>query len=138
VYVPRDAADITLADPAQWDTLDAYIQSRSCLQSQRGQLMRRNSCRNHWVTLLNARLSKIFSTVQGQSIELIADFFNVLNLLDGDWGVRRGTAGTAILELVGYDEAKGRGIYNFSTRDPNRRDDEATRWRMQLGARYTF
>jgi hypothetical protein len=138
VYVPRDAADITLADPAQWDTLDTYIRSRSCLQSQRGKLMRRNSCRDPWVTLMNARLSKVFPTVGGQSIELIADFFNVPNLLDGDWGVRRSTAGTAILGLVGYDATNGRGIYEFSRRDPNRRDAEASRWRMQMGARYTF
>jgi hypothetical protein len=138
VYVPRDAADITLADPEQWDTLDAYIRSRSCLQSQRGQLMRRNSCRDPWVTIVNVRLSKIFPTVRGQSLELIADLFNALNLLDGDWGIRRSTEGSRILELVGYDAASGRGVYNFAPRDPNVRDLEASRWRLQLGARYTF
>ena len=87
---------------------------------------------------MNARLSKVFPTVRGQSIEMIADFFNLPNLLDRDWGIRRSTAGTAILGLVGYDAAKGRGIYEFGPRDPKRRDIEATRWRMQLGARYTF
>jgi hypothetical protein len=138
VYVPRDAADITLANPAQWDSLDAYIRSRGCLQNQRGQLMRRNSCRNPWVTLMNVRLSKVLPTARGQFIELIADVFNVLNFFDADWGARRSTAGTAILNLVGYDEARGRGIYDFSPRDPSRRDDEATRYRVQLGARYTF
>jgi hypothetical protein len=138
VYLPRDAADITLADPAQWDSLDAYIRSRSCLQSQRGQLMRRNSCRDPWVTLINVRFSKVFPTLGGQSVELIADLFNALNLLDGDWGIRRFTEGSRILELVGYDAARGRGVYNFASRDPNVRDLEASRWRMQLGARYTF
>jgi hypothetical protein len=45
---------------------------------------------------------------------------------------------TRILTIVGYDAANGRGINRFSTQDPNIRDLEATRWRMQLGARYTF
>ena len=138
VYVPRDQTDITLDDPSQWEALDGYIRSRSCLQSQRGQLMRRNSCRDPWVTLMNARLSKILPTARGQSVELIVDLFNALNLLDGDWGVRRSTAGIGILELVGYDTARGRGIYQFVAMDPKVRNVEATRWRMQVGARYTF
>jgi hypothetical protein len=100
--------------------------------------MRRNSCRDPWVTLINVRLSKVFPTLGGQSVELIADLFNALNLLDGDWGIRRFTEGSRILELVGYDAARGRGVYNFASRDPNVRDLEASRWRMQLGARYTF
>jgi hypothetical protein len=138
IYVPLDAADITLAEPAQWQTLDRYIRSRSCLREQRGQLMRRNSCRDPWVSIVNARLSKVIPTTRGQSIELIADLFNVLNLLDRDWGVRRAIPDTRILELVGYDAVNGRGIYVFDTRDPYVRDNEASRWRMQVGARYTF
>jgi hypothetical protein len=138
VYVPRDAADITLADPGQWASLVRYIYTHSCLQEQRGRLLRRNSCRNPWVSVMNARVSKVFPTVRGQSVELIADLFNVLNFLDGDWAVRRSTNGTAILRLVGYDPVNQRGIYVFQARDANRRDLEATRWRMQIGARYTF
>jgi hypothetical protein len=138
VYVPRDATDITLADPSQWASLVRYIYTQSCLREQRGRLLRRNSCRNPWVSVMNARLSKLFPTVRGQSVELIADLFNVLNFLDRDWAVRRGIGGTAILRMVGYDAVNQRGIYEFQTRDPNGRDLEATRWRMQLGARYTF
>ena len=138
VYVPRDASDITLADPGQWEDLDRYIRSRPCLAEQRGRLLRRNSCRNPWVSLVNVRLSKSFPTTGGQAIEVIADLFNALNFLDAEWAVRRSTEGTRILRLVGYDTASGRGIYQFAARDPNVRDDEATRWRMQLGARYTF
>jgi hypothetical protein len=87
---------------------------------------------------MDARFSKVIPTASGQSIELIADLFNVLNLIDGDWGVRRFIEETRILTLVGYDAPNGRGIYKFNTQDPSVRDPEATRWRMQLGARYTF
>jgi len=42
------------------------------------------------------------------------------------------------LGLVGYDQANGRGIYTVLPVDRNARDIDATRWRMQLGARYAF
>lgn len=138
VYVPRDAADITLAEPDQWADPDNYIRSHPCLREQRGQLLRRNSCRNPWVSLMNARVSTVFPTVRGQSVELIADLFNGLNFLDGEWAVRRSIGGTAILRLVGYDPVNQRGIYVFQTRDANRRDLEATRSRMQVGRATPF
>jgi len=104
--------------------------------------MRRNSCQGHWTTLLNARLSRPFALGHGQTVELTADLFNVLNLLDRDWGVQRTIAtqqGDAeILKLVGYDEVHERGRYSFVPVDRNVRDDGATRWSMQLGARYNF
>ncbi len=142
MYIPQDAGDITLQEPDQWPALDSLIRVQPCLSSQRGQIMRRNSCQGHWTTLLNARLSRAFGLGHGQAVELTADLFNALNLFDSDWGVRRGIAtlqGDAeILELVGYDQVNGRGIYSFLPVDRNVRDDGATRWSMQLGARYTF
>lgn len=138
VYVPRDASDITLADPTQWTALDGYIRAEPCLQKQRGRIMRRNSCREQWQTELNARLSSVIPTATGQSIELIADLFNVLNLFDRDWGVQRLHSGAQLLRLVGYDEVNGRGVYDMLRIDRSVRDEESTRWRLQLGARYSF
>ena len=142
VYVPRDAEDITLANPDEWPALDSLIRSQRCLNAQRGRLMRRNSCRGSWTTLLNARVSKMFGTGGGHTVELISDVFNVLNLLDKDWGVRR-EAGSILgdvtmLSLVGYDHPNERGVYVVLPVNRRARDVEATRWRMQLGARYTF
>jgi Carboxypeptidase regulatory-like domain/TonB dependent receptor len=141
VYVPRDAGDITLSDPESWGVLDSVIRSESCLSSQRGTIMRRNSCRNHWESLLNARLSEVVPLGHGQSVELIADLFNVPNMLDRDWGVQRAgslAGDVQLLELRGYDEANRRGRYDVIVPDRSARDEEATRWRVQLGARYTF
>ena len=76
--------------------------------------------------------------MQGQSLELTLDVFNLLRLLGTDWGAVRSVDGTGLLQLVGYDAALGRGIY--TTQIPRRRalDADASRWRMQLGARYSF
>jgi len=142
IYVPRNAADITLDDPGQWPGLDSLIRGQPCLQSQRGRIMRRNSCQGRWATLLNARLSKAFGMGGGRSLELITDVFNLLNLVDRDWGVQRTTLSflgdPEILQLLRYDQENQRGVYNAPPIDRKVRDDGATRWRMQLGARYTF
>lgn len=148
IYVPRDAADISLADPSEFARLDQIIEEEACLRSQRGRLLERNSCRDPWVHTTQARLTKVLPTVRGQSLQLTVDLFNVLNFLDGDWGLVRHTledhgffnvgSRTSLLELVGYDEANRRGIYTVL--QPNRRriDPFASRWRLQLSARYTF
>jgi outer membrane receptor protein involved in Fe transport len=143
VYLPRSGADITLADPEQWAGFDSLIRSQPCLSAQRGHVMRRNSCRGGWATLLNARVSRLLGLGRGQSLELTLDLFNALNFFDRDWGVQRTflldpQSQPQILELVGYDQARLRGIYNFFAPDRKARDDEATRWRMQFGAKYAF
>ena len=143
MYVPKNAGDITLADPEQWAGFDTLIRSQPCLDAQRGHVMRRNSCRGGWATLLNAQVSRLFALGRGHSLELTVDLFNVLNFFNRNWGVQRTfllepQTQPSILERVGYDQANQRGMYNFYPPDRKARDEEATRWRMQLGARYAF
>jgi hypothetical protein len=147
VYVPRDAGDITLDDPADYPRLDSYIQSEDCLGAQRGRILQRNSCRNPWINRLDGRLTKVLPTGHGQSVQITADLFNLLNLIDHDWGrveqtmedfgVPNGNR-VSLLQLVGYDVTNSRGIYHVL--DPQRHElnVDATRWRLQLSARYTF
>ena len=99
--------------------------------------MRRNSCRTAWSNHTDARLSRMFSTFEGHNLELTLDLFNVLHLIDSDWGQVRGSDGS-LLELVGYDPAKGRGVYHRIDAAREWVDQDASRWRMQLGARYSF
>jgi hypothetical protein len=149
VYVPRESGDITLADPSNYPALDRIIEDEPCLRSQRGRLLRRNSCADPWVHETQVRLAKLFRVAGGRTLEVTADLFNALNFLDGDWGLVRQTlpvgfafspSGRAIplLELVGYDEANGRGIYRLASLDRRRIDPDASRWRFQLGAKVSF
>ena len=152
MYVPVDAApggDIELvvdddqgqlipAPPSVYAELDRFIEQQPCLSSQRGRVLRRNSCQNSWTNLVDARLSRIFSRGGGRSLELTLDVFNVLHLLDADWGLIRGVDDTPLVQLAGYDAAHGRGIYQFLRRTTRSVDSDASRWRMQLGARISF
>ncbi len=141
IYVPGGPGDITLSNPADYATLDAFINSQKCLRSQRGHVMARNSCRNPWSSVVNARFSKFVNTWNGQSIEVTADIFNLANLIDGDWGLQRLTSsfeGQTALRYTGYDAANGRGIYSLSLPNLDKVSINPSRWRMQLGAKYTF
>jgi hypothetical protein len=148
VYVPLNAEDITLVDPAEFARLNQYIQSESCLREQRGRLLERNSCRNPWINRLDARLTAVVPLLRGQSIQLSADLFNVLNFMDHDWGQVRHTMEAfggvsngnrvSLLELTGYDEVHARGVYRVINPRRHDLDVDATRWRMQISARYTF
>jgi len=152
VYMPADVrpgGDIALGNrddqgtflpesPATYQALDAFISREPCLRDRRGAIMRRNACRNPWVNNTNARLSKLVPTLRGHTLELSLDVFNLLHLLNSRWGVVRGIEHTNLLRLIGYDPALGRGIYTAQIPKLGVVDGEGSRWRMQLGARWTF
>ena len=69
--------------------------------------------------------------------------FNLLNFVDHDWARTFFTGDVfggrvPLLDLAGYDAANGRGIYNVEEVPQRELDVPATRWRVQLSARYTF
>ena len=145
VYVPMYSSDISLATPSDWTKLDAYINTDPCLNAQRGRIMSRNSCRNPFQTFLDARVSKTINTVNGQSVEFSADFFNVPrmlgSMLDNNWGIVKTTSGNenlTLLTLSGYSAALQRGIYRLSLPILRQTSIDASRWKMQFGMRYTF
>ncbi len=142
IYVPRNAGDISLANPADWATLDEYIRSEPCLDNARGTVLSRNSCRGPWRSFINARVTKMIPTVNGQALEVSLDIFNLPNLLNSDWGVVRSTTGfenQPILNGRGYDVAHDRNQYslmNMSSR--NAVEAANSRYRWLLSGKYTF
>ncbi|HYK83249.1 MAG TPA: TonB-dependent receptor [Gemmatimonadales bacterium] len=141
VYVPRSQGDITLANPADWATLDAYINGEDCLRQNRGHLLPRNSCRNSWEGFLNTRVLVPLRTFPGQNVELAWDVINLPNLLNRNWGVPRQTSSFEeqnLLRLTGFDATNNRGIYALSLPTRDVIIDPLARWRMQLGLRYAF
>jgi hypothetical protein len=153
VYVPARAGagasvalvndDRTPASPAEYARLAQYIDLEPCLRRSRGALMGRNTCRNPWQSRLDLRLARSTALGAGHAVELSLDLFNVAHLLNRRWGLVRRTADFGLEEvplvrLAGFDEQGGRGVYQLSLPDRAKVDGEASRWRMQLGARYVF
>jgi hypothetical protein len=103
--------------------------------------MERNSCRNPWFNLLNARISWSVPTVRAQQLTLRFDIQNVLNLLDEDWGLLKETSsfeGQQIVRMRAWDAANQRGSYDITLPTRGRLNSNLNRWAMQLGASYSF
>ncbi len=142
LFVPRDAADVSLANPARYPELDQFIAGEPCLQRHRGRVMTRNSCRNPSVRTLDLRLAKALS-LGGQRLEVGLEAFNALAILDRDWGLVRETTAREqadLLAVAGWDAAANRPRYRVPDVLPNRRAVavDLSRWRLQLGARYAY
>jgi hypothetical protein len=107
IYIPRNAldpmeikfsgdspgADTSAAmraqrEGAQRRAFEDFIAHTPCLRSQRGQIMARNSCREPWSNTTIASLRQPL-TAGPRVIDLQLDVFNVLNLINRDWGLRR-------------------------------------------------
>lgn len=100
-YIPRDQGDINLADKKdaggnviysaaqQWADLDNFINGDKYLSKRRGAYAERNGLRTLWNHELDLKLMhefKLSKTNKSQSIQVSFDVFNVLNLLNNDWG----------------------------------------------------
>ena len=139
-YVPLDSADIGLEDPSTWSRLNGFIESEPCLRRQRGRLLPRNSCRNAMTHVVNGRMTKSFRASGSHELEVTADLHNVLNLLNDNWGVVRITTANPVqhlLQLRRWDAVRERGVYSLLP-DPRRIQDAASRWQLELSARYRF
>lgn len=162
IYVPRDAADPTeiVFQPftrqvhgadgvTRTDTISAvqqaggferYIARSPCLRRQRGRILERNSCREPASHTTVMSLRQAIPAPRG-TVEAALDVFNVLNLLNGDWGRYR-TARPRLLEHVAHtagSQDTAQPIFRF---DPARPmwDAIATEsaFQLQLGLRYRF
>ncbi|MBV9108107.1 MAG: TonB-dependent receptor [Gemmatimonadetes bacterium] len=148
IYVPRSASEINFAStatvsPAQsWQNLDNFINSVSCLREQRGQVLKRNSCRLPWSSQVNLKFEQSVS-VHRTNAALTLDVINFGNLLNSEWGrqyfianqsdLLLSTSGTAV-------DANGHRTYSaFNPRvSPYSISDVDSRYQIALGLRLGF
>jgi hypothetical protein len=99
-YIPKDQSDINLADykradgtvynaAQQWTDLNNFIANDKYLKTRRGQYAERNGLHTPWNHELDMKLMHEFkfkgnNRQHGLTVSL--DIFNVLNLLNNDWG----------------------------------------------------
>ena len=143
----RTPGQITLQDPSQYEALNKFIDGQQCLREAGAASSQRGACRNPWQNIVNLRLGwNSPRVVKGQRPGGAGDIFNVLNLLNTEWGLFQQdgefeTHGSQFLRAVGYDAANNRPIYSFA--EPAAvtttvYSPTLSRWRIQLGARYIF
>jgi len=92
IYIPKNLAEaqamfvangaVTAADQAT--AFDNFITNNRCLQTQRGKIMERDSCRTPWTNRVDLSLRHTLPELRGQRLTAQLDIFNFMNLL-GRW-----------------------------------------------------
>lgn len=135
----------TITAAQQATALNSFINSIDCLSSARGKILDRNSCRTKWQNIMNLTVRQSLPRISGQTVSLELGVFNVLNLLNKNWGQFyntpggynninivdvRGTATTTAgsVPLVRFDP----GTKQFDT------NNVSSNYQIQLAARYSF
>jgi hypothetical protein len=158
LWVPAASTDVVVYN-GTWEQLDTYLANDAAASKYRGQLMPRNAARAPWQNQLDLQYALNVPTGGRTKVEITANIFNFLNLLNADWGWQywgsfpmsrtisygglcTGTTGTANLGCTASDLGKMR--YNLSTiasstfQGTFNRDDLRSRWQAQFGARFRF
>jgi hypothetical protein len=147
---PTDFRDLRSPDQI-WAQIMAFIDANPVLKEYQGRILPRNALREPWVNQLDLRLQQQVPLGGTQNLQFTLDMQNVLNLLNPDWGLQRYVdfQSANLFGLVtGPDgrpfDAQGRLRMTYTEPYTNGRpgpyvtDNFYSRWRMQLGVRYTF
>ena len=167
MYIPATAKDIILVPnntsdkrtPAEiWEQLNAFIEQDPYLSKHRGQFAERNGARTPWSHIFDLHLAQDFLINTGgakkHNLQITFDVFNVGNLLNKNWGLVKlpsittaqlpATLSGSILTYKGINPAAngvGGPIATYSYSPVNGSFINApfdSRWRGQLGLRYSF
>jgi hypothetical protein len=162
IYVPRDALDpgeimfsgVSSANGAdnssaaraarirqQQVSFEQFIDRTRCLRGQRGHILARNSCREPFSHTSVASIRQRLRPAGSHIIEAELEIFNLLNLLDSQWGRYR-VAIPSLLEQVGQTAGPAetaQPIFRYDATAPQwqtLRTESA--FQLQVGLRYRF
>ncbi len=130
---------------AQAEAFERFINGAECLRKQRGQIMAPNSCRNPWQNYVTMSVRQSLPSISGHNLAFQLDVFNLLNLLNKEWGLQRSATGfnnanllTHISQTAGpLGVSQGRFQFNPVTERWNS-DNLESNYQLQLSLRYTF
>jgi len=150
LFIPTSADDVVVyssvaGQTGTWDILNAFLNEVG-VDDYRGRIIERAASRAPWQNQVDLRCSVTIPTPRKTRLELTADVFNFLNLLNKDWGWQY-YGSFNMNSLIGYggiDAATGKMRYNLSTLMGQNyyglfdRSDLRSRWQAQFGARIRF
>jgi hypothetical protein len=144
-FVPASPDQVAVIN-GTWDQLNAFLSADSASKNNRGTIPVRNAGLAPWTNSLDARYAVSLPTGGRTKVELTMDVFNILNLLNKNWGwayfpLFPASGGG----LIGYNGlTSGKETLNLNTiASPNflgtfTRDDLRSRWQAQWGVRVRF
>ncbi|MEM9932268.1 MAG: TonB-dependent receptor [Bacteroidota bacterium] len=167
-YVPNNANDIFLEDPAQWEKLNAFIEGNDHLNGLRGEYAEVNGDRAPFISIFDLKIAQEVFLNMGNgkrnTLEFTLDIFNFANLLNNEWGkvfFAPNFGNFNVVQFEGFLDGTSKPTYSlarnldaltaeqlrnldlreFFTDERNLVDTgriRSSRWQMQFGVRYTF
>ncbi len=167
-FIPADQNQVHLADytlsngtvytaAQQWSDFDNFIRNDSYLSKHRGEYAKRNGLRTPWNHELDMKLLHEFKFGGSRSLQLSLDVFNVLNLLNNDWGhitfvtnvnnytvnflrfatdangLKPGSPASGYIPTFNFLPPSAANEGHYYTNDPIN-----SRWQAQLGLKFIF
>lgn len=161
IYIPRSAFNtseirfrqigsgataITVAQ--QQAAFEKFIDESPCLSSQRGRILRRNSCKQPFSNQVDVAIRQTVPTLGAQRLSIQMDITNFGNLLNKTWGQQRVTEASSnsnvpILTHVGQTSSDPVAAipivqFNVNQKEYVVGNFASNFWRFQLSARYSF
>lgn len=144
-YLPTkdEVAKGYFADPSQAILFEQFVQTVPGIDKYRGQIAPRNAFQSQFVHTFDLHFAQDFFLKVGgrkHTLQLNADILNVGNLLNRAWGLDPFIQFNNITPLSTSVDNAGVRSYNFSFRGEKPWDyaDLGSRWRAQVGIKYTF
>ncbi len=145
-YIPRDLTEAQklLPTDVQAQAFMRFVESNRYLSSRKGNFTERNAARTPWNNTADLRLLHEIKLGGSHTLQLSYDIFNVLNLVDKKLGyfyfspnTFNSTASIGLTRST--NPASGYPTFTWTAPPtPYSIDPLASRWQMQLGARYSF
>jgi hypothetical protein len=157
-YIPTVAESQTMITAATREAFNAFVDADSYLKTRRGKYAERNGMRTPWNHELDLKLMHEFhlsSNNRQHTLAISLDIFNVLNLINNNWGhitfvsnlnnytvnflkftkdangVAPGNPSTGYIPTFQYQAPALGNHYYYN-------DPINSRWQGQLGLKYTF
>ncbi|OAD45825.1 TonB-dependent receptor [Polaribacter atrinae] len=128
----KDSYNEVLNDPETSEGFKEYLKESF------GSFAERNGGKNPFSATVDLRLQKKFNLPNDKhSLELSADVFNFMNLLNKEWGRSHNFGNRDFMNINGFDQATSSYQYNVQT-GAGTEPINGTPWRLQVGVRYSF
>jgi len=141
IYVPANESEITLEDPSNWSALNSFIENNEYLNERRGDYAEKNAVRGPWSHIVDLRFVQDLN-VSKNKLQFTFDVFNFTNMLNSDWGRRNFVGSFGLVSPLRTVTAGPDPVFRWQegSDDPRITDFgfSGSRWRAQIGIRYTF
>jgi hypothetical protein len=147
-FIPSSADQVVVFN-GTYDQLNAFLNGDPASSANRGTIPPRSAARSPWNNNLDFRYGVNLPTGGRTRVELTMDVFNLLNLLNKDWGWQYfplfpSSSANGLIGYGGIDAATGKERLNLNTitaptfQGQFQRDDLRSRWQAQWGVRVRF